>query len=116
MEVEGEGSRGLNFEWVSLALGCGPVLPSDLSDAFMTVGLKHREVPMYEGSCLGKRGRACSSDDEDGVFLPTANRKKRCSGGGRWTPGSESLFQRVLAQSMEEDRKGMDVEIPMFRL
>ena len=105
-----------------MAVGCGPVLPSDLSEALSMVGMEHREVPMYEdskvrlGSCLGKRGRSGLSDDEDLVLQPTANRKKRCGGGGRWTPGSELLFQRVLAQSMEEGRNGMDVDIPMFRL
>ena len=118
-----EGPR-LNFEWVLMAVGCGPVLPVDLSDALSQVGLRHREVPMYEdsevrlGSCLGKRGRECLSDDDDLVFQPTANRKKRCGGGGRWTPGSELLFQRVLAQSVEENENGMDLDfsIPTFHL
>ena len=103
-------SEELNFAWVSQAVGCGAVLPRDLSDALSQVGLRHVEVPKYMGSCLGKRGRD-SMEEDDANFYPVGSRKKGRLMSGRWTPGSSNLFQGLLAQSEEEES-----HVPMFRL
>ena len=106
----------MNFEWVSMAAGCGPVLPSDLSDAFGTVGLEHREVPMYLGSCLGKRGRACLSDEEEVDCSFYGREKKRRWGTGGASPETSRLFVGFLQQTQAEVEDGMDVDIPIYRL
>ena len=103
----------MNLEWVSVAVGCGPLVPRDLSEALSRVGLRHREVPMFERTCLGKRGRESDEQEPIGVY-PVRGTKKRYCRGGRLTPGSNGLLEGLLAQSIEEDMNRMDFQIPMF--
>ena len=109
-------AASLNFEWVSMAVGCGPVLPVDLSDAMQTVGLEQREVPMYSSSCLGKRGRACLLDEEEVDYSFHGREKKRRWGTGGASPETSRLFEGFLSQTQAEMVDGMDVDIPIFRL
>ena len=103
----------MNLEWVSMAVGCGPVRRSDLSDAFAQVGLQQRDVPMYladGGNRIGKR-KGCSLDEEEGLYLTPKTKKPMLISGGA-SPDSSVLFGRFLEDIGHEGEHRMDLDVP----
>ena len=99
----------LNLEWVSMAVGCGPVRRSDLSDAFAQVGMQQRDVPMYlaDGGNRRAKRKVCSLDEEEALYIMPKTKKPMLNSGGA-SPGTSALFGRLL----EDIEHRMDLDVP----